>query len=40
MGHPPGCLTHAAAKELIAEFNQSSVLINTQRVETEYFDGK
>ena len=35
MGHPPGCLTHAAAKELIAEFNQSSVLINTQRVETK-----
>lgn len=31
---------HATAKELIDEFHQSSVLINTQRVETEFYDGK
>ena len=30
---------HAAAKELIEEFNQSSVLINTERVATEYYEG-
>ena len=31
---------HATAKELVDEFHQSSVLINTQRVETEFYDGK
>ncbi|MDO4400901.1 MAG: DUF3574 domain-containing protein [Coriobacteriia bacterium] len=31
---------HAAAKELIDEFHQSSVLINTQLVETEFYDGE
>lgn len=31
---------HATAKEFIDEFHQSSVLINTQRVETEFYDGK
>ena len=31
---------HATDKELIDEFHQSSVLINTQRVETEFYDGK
>lgn len=30
---------HATAKELIDEFHQSSVLINTQRVETEFYEG-
>ena len=31
---------HAAAKELIDEFNQSSVLINTERVTTEFYAGE
>ena len=31
---------HATAKELIDEFHQNAVLINTQRVETEFYDGK
>ncbi|MBR3316554.1 MAG: DUF3574 domain-containing protein [Atopobiaceae bacterium] len=31
---------HAAAKELIDEFHQSSVLINTERVKTEFYDGE
>ena len=31
---------HATAKELIDEFHQSSVLINTQRVQTEFYDGE
>ena len=30
---------HAAAKELIDEFHQSSVLINTERVQTEFYEG-
>ena len=30
---------HAAAQELIDEFHQSSVLINTQRVQTEFYAG-
>ena len=30
---------HATARELIDEFHQSSVLINTQLVETEFYDG-
>ena len=30
---------HAAARELIEEFHQSSVLINTELVETEFYDG-
>lgn len=31
---------HVAARELIDEFHQSSVLINTERVQTEFYDGK
>lgn len=31
---------HAAAKELIDEFHQSSVLINTERVQTEFYAGE
>lgn len=31
---------HAAARELIDEFHQSSVLINTQSVQTEFYDGE
>ena len=30
---------HAAADELIEEFNQSSVLINTDLVQTEFYEG-
>ena len=30
---------HAAAREMIEEFHQSSVLINTELVETEFYDG-
>ena len=32
--------TLAAAKELIDESHQSSALINTQLVETEFYDGE
>ena len=32
-------MVHAAAKELIDEFHQSSVLINTERVQTEFYEG-
>ncbi len=31
---------HAAAREMIEEFHQSSVLINTEHVQTEFYDGK
>ncbi len=31
---------HAAARELVKEFNQSSVLINTEHVETEFYSGE
>lgn len=31
---------HAASKELIEEFHQSSVLINTQYVQTEFYSGE
>ena len=31
---------HAAASELVEEFHQSSVLINTERVETEFYAGE
>ena len=31
---------HATAKKLIDEFHQSSVLINAQPVQTEFYDGK
>lgn len=30
---------HAAAKEFIDEFNQSSILISTDRVQTEFYEG-
>ena len=30
---------HAASQELIDEFHQASVLINTQRVQTEFYAG-
>lgn len=33
-------MVHAAAKELIAEFNQSSILISTDKVETEFYEGQ
>ena len=33
-------LAAVVAKGLIAEFNQSSVLINTQLVQTEFYDGE
>ena len=31
---------HAVADELLKEFNQSAVLINADRVETEFYEGK
>ena len=31
---------HSVAKELIEEFNQSSILINTESVETEFYSGE
>ena len=31
---------HAAARELIDEYHQSSVLINTERVQTEFYNGE
>lgn len=31
---------HAAAREMIEEFHQSSVLINTERVQTEFYAGE
>lgn len=31
---------HDAAKVMIKEFHQSSVLINTEHVQTEFYDGK
>ena len=31
---------HAAASELVKEFHQSSVLINTERVQTEFYEGE
>ena len=30
----------AAASELVKEFHQSSVLINTERVQTEFYEGE
>lgn len=31
---------HVAASELVKEFHQSSVLINTERVQTEFYEGE
>jgi len=31
---------HKVARQMIDEFHQSSVLINTERVRTEFYEGK